>query len=321
MTGGTVHRPYVVTLGETMALIRAEEPGPLAHAPSLGLGVGGAESNVAIGLARLGTDVAWCGRVGDDALGVLVQREIRAEGVQTHVCVDPDAPTGLMIKERRTPATQKVAYYRAGSAGSRLAPEDIPAGLVEDADLLHVSGITAALSPVARASLLDAVDRARSTGVSVSFDINHRASLWSEAEARAFSRDLLERVDLVFAGEDEAALVVGSHRRVEDAAAELAALGPPEVVLKRGAQGALSLVAGELHSAPAVPVDVVDTVGAGDAFVAGYLAERVAGGSPAARLALGVMTAAFVCLVPGDWEGLPRREELSLLTDREPVRR
>lgn len=321
MTGGTVHRPYVVTLGETMALIRAEEPGPLAHAPSLGLGVGGAESNVAIGLARLGTDVAWCGRVGDDALGVLVQREIRAEGVQTHVCVDPDAPTGLMIKERRTPATQKVAYYRAGSAGSRLAPEDIPAGLVEDADLLHVSGITAALSPVARASLLDAVDRARSTGVSVSFDINHRASLWSEAEARAFSRDLLERVDLVFAGEDEAALVVGSHRRVEDAAAELAALGPPEVVLKRGAQGALSLVAGELHSAPAVPVDVVDTVGAGDAFVAGYLAERVAGGSPAARLALGVTTAAFVCLVPGDWEGLPRREELSLLTDREPVQR
>ena len=321
MTGGTVHRPYVVTLGETMALIRAEEPGPLAHAPSLGLGVGGAESNVAIGLARLGTDVAWCGRVGDDALGVLVQREIRAEGVQTHVCVDPDAPTGLMIKERRTPATQKVAYYRAGSAGSRLAPEDIPAGLVEDADLLHVSGITAALSPVARASLLDAVDRARSTGVSVSFDINHRASLWSEAEARAFSRDLLERVDLVFAGEDEAALVVGSHRRVEDAAAELAALGPPEVVVKRGAQGALSLVAGELHSAPAVPVDVVDTVGAGDAFVAGYLAERVAGGLPAARLALGVTTAAFVCLVPGDWEGLPRREELSLLTDREPVQR
>ena len=321
MTGGTVHRPYVVTLGETMALIRAEEPGPLAHAPSLGLGVGGAESNVAIGLARLGTDVAWCGRVGDDALGVLVQREIRAEGVQTHVCVDPDAPTGLMIKERRTPATQKVAYYRAGSAGSRLAPEDIPAGLVEDADLLHVSGITAALSPVARATLLDAVDRARSTGVSVSFDINHRASLWSEAEARAFSRDLLERVDLVFAGEDEAALVVGSHRRVEDAAAELAALGPPEVVVKRGAQGALSLVAGELHSAPAVPVDVVDTVGAGDAFVAGYLAERVASGSPAARLALGVTTAAFVCLVPGDWEGLPRREELSLLTDREPVRR
>ena len=269
MTGGTVHRPYVVTLGETMALIRAEEPGPLAHAPSLGLGVGGAESNVAIGLARLGTDVAWCGRVGDDALGVLVQREIRAEGVQIHVCVDPDAPTGLMIKERRTPATQKVAYYRAGSAGSRLAPEDIPAGLVEDADLLHVSGITAALSSLARATLLDAVDRARSTGVSVSFDINHRASLWSEAEARAFSRDLLERVDLVFAGEDEAALVVGSHRRVEDAAAELAALGPPEVVLKRGAQGALSLVAGELHSAPAVPVDVVDTVGAGDAFVAG----------------------------------------------------
>ena len=321
MTGGTAHRPYVVTLGETMALLRADQPGPLAHAPALGLGIGGAESNVAIGLARLGTDVVWCGRVGDDSLGVLVQREIRAEGVRTSVRVDPDAPTGLMIKERRTPATQKVAYYRAGSAGSRLAPDDVPAGLVEDAGLLHVSGITAALSASARATLLDAVDRARSAGVPVSFDVNHRASLWSAAEAGAFARDLLERVDLVFAGEDEAALVVGPHRRAEDAAAELAALGPREVVVKRGAQGALSLVDGEVHSAPAVPVDVVDTVGAGDAFVAGYLAERVAGGSPAARLALAVTTGAFTCLTPGDWEGLPRREELSLLTDREPVRR
>lgn len=321
MTGTTVHRPYVVTLGETMALLRADQPGPLAHAPALGLGIGGAESNVAIGLARLGTDVAWCGRVGDDSLGVLVQREIRAEGVRTHVRVDPDAPTGLMIKERRTPATQKVAYYRAGSAGSRLAADDVPAGLVEDADLLHVSGITAALSASARATLLAAVDRARSAGVPVSFDVNHRASLWSAAEAGAFSRDLLERVDLVFAGEDEATLVVGPHRRAEDAAAELAALGPREVVVKRGAQGALSLVDGEVHTAPAVPVDVVDTVGAGDAFVAGYLAERVAGGSPAARLALAVTTGAFTCLTPGDWEGLPRRGELSLLTDGEPVRR
>jgi len=321
VTGGTGHRPYVVTLGETMALIRAQEPGPLWHAPALGLGIGGAESNVAIGLARLGTDVAWCGRVGDDALGVLVQREIRAEGVHTHVRVDPDASTGLMIKERRTPATQKVAYYRAGSAGSRLTPEDVPAGLVEDAALLHVSGITAALSPSARATLLDAVARARSSGVPVSFDVNHRASLWSATEAAAFSRDLLEEVDLVFAGEDEAALVVGPTGGADEAAAELAALGPREVVIKRGPDGALSLVDGELHATPAVPVDVVDTVGAGDAFVAGYLAERVAGHPPAARLALAVTTGSFVCLTVGDWEGLPRREELSLLTDREPVRR
>ena len=316
-----MRRPNVVTLGETMALIQADQPGPLAHAPRLGLGIGGAESNVAIGLARLGTDVTWCGRVGDDALGVLVQREIRAEGVQTQVCVDPEAPTGLMIKERRTPATQKVAYYRAGSAGSRLTPSDIPAGLVEDSDLLHVSGITAALSSSARATLLEAVDRARSAGVIVSFDVNYRSTLWSSAEAGAFARDLLERVDLVFAGEDEAALVVGPHQRAQDAACALAAFGPSEVVVKRGAAGALSLVDGEAHSAPAVPVDVVDTVGAGDAFVAGYLAERVVGGSPEARLGLGILTGAFVCLTPGDWEGLPRREELSLLTDREPVQR
>jgi 2-dehydro-3-deoxygluconokinase len=315
------HRPYVVTVGETMALLKADQPGPLAHSAALGLGIGGAESNVAIGLARLGTDVDWCGRVGDDSLGLLVQREIRAEGVRTHVRVDPEAPTGLMIKERRTPETQKVAYYRAGSAGSRLAPEDVPAGLIEDAALLHVGGITAALSTQAQTTLLHAIGRAESAGVPVSFDVNHRATLWSVTEAGAFFRDVLAQVDLVFAGEDEAALIVGPQHNAEEAARELAALGPREVVIKRGADGALSLVDGDVHSAPAVPVAVVDTVGAGDAFVAGYLAELVGGGSPAARLALGVTTAAFVCLTPGDWEGLPRRDELQLLTAREPVQR
>jgi 2-dehydro-3-deoxygluconokinase len=154
--------------------------------------------------------------------------------------------------------------------------------------------------------------------VPVSFDVNHRASLWSAAEAGAFSRDLLERVDLVFAGEDEAALVVGPHRRPKDAAAEPAALGPPEVVVKRRPGGPVARRR-ELHSVPAVRVDVVHTVGAGDAFVAGDLAERVAGGSAAARLALGVTTAAFVCLVPGAWEGLPGARR-ALAADRPGTR-
>jgi len=120
-------------------------------------------------------------------------------------------------------------------------------------------------------------------------------------------------------------LLVRNAERGEQALHDVRAGAPDsrvealEVVVKRGAQGALSLVAGELHSAPAVPVDVVHTVGAGDAFVAGDLAERVAGGSAAARLALGVTTAAFVCIVPGAWEGLPGARR-ALAADRPGTR-
>ncbi|GAP60075.1 2-dehydro-3-deoxygluconokinase [Arthrobacter sp. Hiyo1] len=143
------HGTYVVTLGETMALMASDKAGPLAHASTMSLGIGGSESNVAIGLQRLGVQAVWCSRIGADSLGQLVEREIRAEGVVVHVTVDDDAPTGLMVKERRTPTAQKVAYYRSGSAGSRIAPDDVDERLIAGAALLHVSGITPALSPQA----------------------------------------------------------------------------------------------------------------------------------------------------------------------------
>ena len=114
--------PDVVTLGETMALIRATHPGPLQHASEMTLGMGGSESNFAIALRRLGTTVTWVGRVGVDSFGEYIRRELTAEQVDACIVADSTAPTGLMIKERRTASTQKVWYYRAGSAGSRLSP-------------------------------------------------------------------------------------------------------------------------------------------------------------------------------------------------------
>ena len=312
--------PYVLTFGETMALMRADHIGPLAHASTMSLGIGGSESNVAIGLQRLGVQAVWCGRVGADSLGQLVEREIRAEGVDARIAVDPSAPTGLMIKERRTPATQRVSYYRAGSAGSRITPADVDAQLISDAALLHVSGITPALSPQAEATLRYAIDTARAAGVPVSFDLNFRGNLWSPEGAGSVYRDIIPLVDVVFAGDDEAAIAVGPGE-AKELARRLAALGPRQAVIKLGANGALALVNGELYSQPAVPVEALDTVGAGDAFVAGYLAEFITGLDPAERLRTGAATGAFACLVPGDWEGAPRRHELTLLASKEPVNR
>jgi len=312
--------PYVLTFGETMALMRADQVGPLAHASTMSLGIGGSESNVAIGLQRLGVQAVWCGRVGADSLGRLVEREIRAEGVDVRIAVDPSAPTGLMIKERRTPAAQRVSYYRAGSAGSRLTPEDIGEDLISGAGLLHVSGITPALSRQAEATLRYAVDAARAHKVTVSLDLNFRGSLWSAEEAGHVYRDIIPLADIVFAGGDEAAIAVGGGEP-EELARKVAALGPSQAVIKLGADGAVALVNGTLFRQNAVTVDAIDTVGAGDAFVAGYLAEFVTGRGPQDRLMTAAATGAFACLVPGDWEGLPRRHELPMLQTREPVSR
>lgn len=303
-----------------MALMRADQVGPLAHASTLSLGIGGSESNVAIGLQRLGVQAVWCGRVGSDSLGNLVEREIRAEGVDVRIAVDPAAPTGLMIKERRTPATQRVSYYRAGSAGSGIKPEDINEQLITNAALLHVSGITPALSPQAEATLRYAVETAKTHNVMVSFDLNFRGNLWSPDKAGSLYRDIIPLADIVFAGDDEAAIAVGAGEP-EDLARRISALGPSQAVIKLGADGALALVDGTIIRQEAVTIDAVDTVGAGDAFVAGYLAELITGSGPQDRLKTAAATGAFACLVPGDWEGFPRRHELQILQTREPVSR
>lgn len=174
----------------------------MAHAASLSLGIGGSESNVAIGLQRLGAHAVWCSRLGADSLGQLVEREIRAEGVDVRVTVDPHAPTGPMIKERRTLAAQRVSYYRAGSAASRISPDDIDQELIANAAVVHLSGITPALSAQAADTVRKLVADANAAGVPVSFDLNYRANLWSPEDAAAFYRAILPKVDIVFAGED-----------------------------------------------------------------------------------------------------------------------
>ena len=313
--------PYLLTVGETMALLTAEHPGPLAHVSSMRLGIGGSESNVAIGVQRLGGNAVWCGRTGRDSLGQLVRREIRAEGVTVRITEDPDAPTGLMLKERRTMSAQKVSYYRAGSAGSRLSPEDLDPSLISGAAVVHISGITPALSTSAATTIRRTIEIARSEGVTISLDLNYRANLWTATEAGRAYRELIPLTDIVFAGDEEAALAVGPADDPVHLAQRIADLGPSQAIIKLGSKGAVACIDGKLLHQSAVPIEPVDTVGAGDAFVAGYLAELMAGKHPGERLELAAKTGAFACLASGDWEGLPTRAELALLHQNEPVTR
>jgi 2-dehydro-3-deoxygluconokinase len=306
--------PALVTLGETMALFTSERVGPLRHAATMRVGIAGAESNVAIGVRRLGHPAAWIGRVGPDELGQLVLGQLRGEQVDVDAAVvDRDAPTGLMVKEHRTAGLARVVYYRQGSAGSRLEPGDLDEARIRGARVLHLTGITPALSATARAAVRAAAETARGAGVPVSLDVNYRAVLWSPEAAATELRDLARQAGLLFAGEEEAALLVGEHGNPERAVVALAALGPRQAVLKLGAEGAVAAVDGELHRQPPRPVRAVDPVGAGDAFVAGYLAGVLDGCAGPDCLSTGAACGAFAVTVAGDWEGLPTREELDLL--------
>jgi 2-dehydro-3-deoxygluconokinase len=308
----------VVTLGETMGLLRAASIGSLEHVSDFQLHIGGAESNVAIGVARLGRSAVWMGRVGDDGVGRRVLRELRAEGVSAGAVVDPEARTGLMLKETPTSGRTRVSYYRAGSAGSRIGIDDLDFDAIESAGVLHVTGITLALSESAEQAVFAAIGAAVAAGVPVSFDVNHRPALWGDRDPAPLYRRVAERSTIVFAGADEAELLVGSGSP-EQLAARIADLGPAQAIVKLGEDGCVASIDGEALSAPAEKITPLDTVGAGDAFVAGYLVALLDGLAPADRLRQGARCGAFACLGPGDWESLPRRADLDAVGSGDPV--
>ena len=309
--------PSVVTAGETMVLGVPARPGRLRHAASLELKIGGAESNLAISLSRLGISAGWVSLLGDDEPARLVLDRIRGEGVDTsQVRRLPDHPTGLYLREQVGAAT-RVYYYRRGSAASKMAPGYFDADYLAGAEFLHLTGITPALSTDCRDFVLWA---AREGGTRLSFDVNYRSKLWSPEEARDFVEEMLPHTDLLFVGAEEARALWG--RDDEDLVRELAEAGPGEVVLKRGSKGSLALVGDLTIVQPAFPVVEVDPVGAGDAFDAGYLAGHLWNLEAEERLRVANAMGALCVATLGDYEGLPDREELrAFLEGRETLGR
>jgi 2-dehydro-3-deoxygluconokinase len=301
--------PEVVTAGETMVLGVPAVPGRLRHAAGLELRIGGAESNVAIALSRLGLSAGWVGYLSADEPGQIVLDRIRGEGVDTsRVQRLKGAPTGLYLREK-VGAEVRVYYYRQGSAASKMAPEAFDPDYLSGAAFLHLTGVTPALSADCRAFVLWAARQARASGARVSFDVNYRSKLWSAAEAKGFTEEVLPLVDLLFVGDEEARALWG--RDDERFVRELAeGRGPQEVVLKRGERGSLVLVGGEILEQPAFPAVEVDPIGAGDAFDAGYLAGYLWGLAPEERLRTANAMGALSVATLGDYEGLPGKDEL-----------
>ncbi|MEU5941454.1 sugar kinase [Micromonospora sp. NPDC047548] len=306
----------LLTVGESLVSLRST--GPLAAGGTLTTHLAGAESNVAIGVARLGHRAAWVGRVSDDELGEFVLRQLRAEGVQTGaVTRDPDRPAGLMFLERRTADLTRVRYHRTGSAGSALRVEDLRGPLADGARVLHLTGITPALSDTALAAVTWAAETASRSGTHVCLDVNYRARLWSREAARVALAPLAGYASVIVASADELDLVDEAGSDEPTVAAGLLRRGVETVLVKLGAAGVRAYTRAGVRHVPAVPVTAVDTVGAGDAFTAGYLSGHLDGLDLTGRLRRAVTLGAFAVASHGDWEGLPRREELSLLDGHE----
>jgi 2-dehydro-3-deoxygluconokinase len=304
----------LLTFGETMVLFAPSERGTLESAPAYHASIGGAESNCAIGLARLGYSVAWVSRLGRDPFGARVLKTIRGEGVDaSRVQICDSAPTGLMFKEPGPGDTTRVFYYRRQSAAAALRSEQFDS---LSAKYLFVTGITSALSDSNRKLTFDLVERFRAAGTKVAFDPNMRFRLWNASEARIVFLELARKCDILIPSLAEAEIMTGLKEvEGESMLDALVSLGPPQVVLKAGDKGAWYADGAERGFCPCHPVPEIDPVGAGDAFCAGLLSGLLDGQPLRDAVARGAALGAFCVSTFGDYQGLPDRAGLQAFTE------
>lgn len=288
--------PSVVCVGESMALI-TPTGAPLAEAETAAITLAGAEANVAVGLVSFGHRAAWASRLGDDPLGERIASEMRRRRVEMWLETDAEAPTGVMFKDPGVESSA-VYYYRRGSAASKMAAGFLSADRLRGVRIVHTTGITPALSPACLAMVEQLSRDARDAGALVSFDVNDRRALWGAEEAAATLARLADAADIAFVGRDEAERIWGTATP-----AEIRAHLPhcALLVVKDGDVGATAFAGDDAPVfVPAPVVDVVEPVGAGDAFASGFLAATLDGADLAGRLSAGHAAAARVLTIAAD---------------------
>ena len=305
----------VITFGEAMLLLVADRPGPLEFAQSFAKRTAGAETNVAIGLARLGLKVGWASRLGTDSMGRYLLAAMRAEGIDcSHVVCDPAQKTGFQFKSKVTDGSDPlVEYHRQGSAASHMGVQDIDAAWLTSARHLHATGVFAALSASTLSAARQTMTLMRAAGRSVSFDPNLRPTLWASPELmRESINDLAAQADWVLPGLEEGRFLTGESS-AEGIARFYRQRGAQLVVVKLGAEGAYfdSDSAGCGRVPGFAVAEVIDTVGAGDGFAVGVISALLDGLSVYEAVRRGAWIGARAVQVLGDSEGLPTHAELT----------
>ena len=293
----------LVTFGEAMVRLTPPAFQRIEQASSFDVHVGGSELNVAVLAARLGVTSRWVSRLPDNALGRMIEARAREQGVDAHVEWTADARAGLYFAELDAGSrARNVLYDRAGSAISMVTPGTIDwASVFTGARWYHVSGITPALSDGAAKVTAESLALAKQVGLTVSYDLNYRSKLWSAKQARAVQEPLLEHVDLLITTAEDARVVFGVGAESHDTLQKRFDLSAVVITLGEGPHAAIALADGKMHTAPRYEVEVVDRIGAGDAFSGGLIVSRLEhrGWDDAVRFA--AATAALKHRIPGDF--------------------
>jgi 2-dehydro-3-deoxygluconokinase len=303
----------VVTIGDALVAMSPTSTGRLRFVQSFEKKVGGAELNVAIGCARLGLKTGWISRLGKDEFGYYIRNFVRGEGVDTSQVQLIDAyPTSLYFKEMFDNGRSKSYYYRQKSPTATMKPDQINESYLKQTKLLHVSGVFPAVYKTNFDVLLHTVKLAKKHELLVTFDPNIRLKLWTSEEARMKLLQLIPFVDVVLTGEEEAKILVGTSEPTQ-VFQNFKLLGVHHLILKRGERGAIGFYNGETIYSPAFPLErVIDPVGAGDGFAAGYLYGLLNKWDIHDSLRFANAIGSMVVLVKGDNEGLPSMEEVEV---------
>lgn len=307
----------VITFGETMVLFNPDSKGPLRYVHNFSKSIAGAESNVAVALARLGHKVGWFSKLGEDEFGRYIQSVIRGENVDiSRVKLDNGRSTGILFKERFAHVNPNVYYYRKNSAASNLGVDDIDVDYIKNSKIIHVTGITPALSQKNRETVFKVLEIAKKNNVLISFDPNIRLKLWSIEEAIPVLLEIAKMADIIFPGisEGEALLNLYNEKAIADKFIEM---GCKIVAVKLGEKGCYVKDKNEDHYISGYTVNSPeDTVGAGDGFAAGFLSGflRNLTLKECGEYANGV--GAMATLVRGDMEGFPTFTQLLEFTGK-----
>ena len=301
----------LVTLGETCAAFVAKSGGPLRHAAEFERRIGGAESTVAAGVARLGHRVGWISRLGADELGEFILGVMRSENVDVrHVTMVTGAQTGVFVRENRSSGNSNVFYYRSTSAFTSFSPDELDEDYLGSARILHLGGITPGLSASCFAAVQRAMEIAKAREVCITFDLNYRAKVWPPEEARGPLESLMSNADHLFAGREDLFKLTGMSDQ-EALLDYLGSLGVPNIVLKMGADGTVWSGPDGVEHVPSIAIErAVDRFGVGDAFAAGYIAGLLRGQTGPEAVGLGNRVAGWSLQLPGNIESLPTWDEL-----------
>ncbi|WP_321993338.1 sugar kinase [Clostridium butyricum] len=301
----------VITIGDAMVAMCPKEKGPILFCNTFERKIGGAELNVAIGCARLGLKSGLISRLGQDDFGKHILKTVRGEGIDTsQIELVEGYQTSVYFREVMANGDSRSFYYREKSPTSTMTAESLDENYFRNSKVLHITGVFPSINDNNKEILLKAVELAKKNNLLISFDPNIRLKMWTKSQAREFINKFLSEVDILLVGDEEISILI-DEEDTNEAIKKFHDMGIDKVVVKRGAKGAIGSDGSNIYDVAAIkPKALIDTVGAGDGFAAGFLSAYLKGDSFEESIEFANAVGSLVVGIEGDNEGLPYYEDV-----------